>query len=100
MRLYDLLLRLYPTSFRNEYGGEMRALFERRRLQTSGGVARVWLATIGEVIGNALAVHADILKQDMSYVARTPRRSPGFAVTAILIVALGNGATTAAFSVA
>src|SRR5262245_7324674 len=54
MRLYNLLLRCYPASFRNEYGEEMRALFERRRRQTSGaGVARLWLATVGEVIGNA-----------------------------------------------
>ncbi len=31
MRAYDLLLRLYPASFRNEYGEEMRRLFARRR---------------------------------------------------------------------
>jgi predicted permease len=100
MRLYDLLLRCYPASFRNEYGEEMRALFERQRRQTSGaGVARLWLATIAEIVGNAVAVHLDILKQDMSYVARTLRRTPAFAVTAIAIVALGIGATTAAFSV-
>jgi predicted permease len=100
MRLYNLLLRLYPVSFRNEYGDEMRALFERRRRQASGaGVAGLWVATAGEVVANAVAVHLDILKQDVSYVGRTLRRSPGFALTAIAIVALGIGATTAAFSV-
>ena len=57
------------------------------------------LTSASEVIANALAVHLDILKQDLSYVARTLRRAPAFAATAVLIVALGIGATTAAFSV-
>ena len=49
---------------------------------------------------NALSVHWDILKQDLRYTARTLSRAPGFAVTAILVTALGVGANTAAFSVA
>ena len=47
---------------------------------------------------NALAVHWDILKQDLRYTARTLSRARGFALTAIVIVALGVGANTAAFS--
>ena len=55
MRIYNLLLRLYPASFRNEYGEEMRALFARRRRDAAGPVAAagLWLQTIGEVAGNA-----------------------------------------------
>ena len=30
MKFFNLLLRLYPVSFRNEYAGEMRPLFARR----------------------------------------------------------------------
>ena len=100
MKLYNLLLRLYPSSFRNEYGEEMRPLFARRLEQTSGiDLLVLWLSTIGEVFANALAVHLDILKQDLSYTGRVLRRTPGFAITAVLIVAIGVGATTAAFSV-
>jgi predicted permease len=101
MTFYRLLLRLYPASFRNEYGEEMRALFVGRRRRAGGvvGVAALWLSTIAEVAGNAAVVHADILRQDLSYTGRGLRRAPGFAFTAVLIVALGIGATTAAFSV-
>ena len=101
MRVYNMLLRLYPASFRNEYGEEMRALFARRRCDATGPLSAVtlWLQTITEVIGNAALVHWDLLRQDLSYTVRMLRRAPGFAITAVLIVALGIGATTAAFSV-
>ncbi|HEY1911583.1 MAG TPA: ABC transporter permease [Vicinamibacterales bacterium] len=101
MRFYDWLLHCYPTSFRNEYGPEMRSLFARRRLEAQGPLrgAALWISTVAEVAGNAALVHLDILRQDIAYSWRMVRRAPGFAVTAVVIVALGIGATTAAFSV-
>ena len=49
---------------------------------------------------NAPAAQWDILKQDLRYTARTLNRARGFALSAILVAALGVGANTAAFSVA
>jgi putative ABC transport system permease protein len=101
MRIYRLLLRLYPASFRADYGDEMEAIF-RAHLRSASGAARLalWFGVLHEVIMNAPAVHWDILKQDLRYTSRTLIRARGFALTAILVTALGVGANTAAFSVA
>lgn len=100
MRLYSLLLHLYPASFRIEYGEEMRTVFARERRDAEGisGVAALWVSTIFEVAFNAAAVHTDILRQDLKYAARTLADARGFTLTAVLVVALGVGANTAVFS--
>src|SRR5690242_14048620 len=41
----------------------------------------------------------DSLRLELSYAARSLRRAPAFAVTAVLILALGIGMTSAMFSV-
>ena len=98
---YRALLRLLPASFRAEYGGEMSAVFARRRGEARGplGDAVLWAVAAFDVAGTALGVHAEILRQDLGTVARSVRRSPGFATTVVVVAALGVGATTAAFTI-
>lgn len=101
MRWYRALLHLYPRSFRHEYGGEMAAVF-RRELAASGPAWRLVLclsATVDVVKGAALT-HLDILRRDLTSVWRQTRRAPGFAITAVLVIALGTGANSAVFAVA
>jgi putative ABC transport system permease protein len=98
MSLYRILLRLYPASFRAEYGAELLRTFEEAR-QDRGALAS-GLAAIADVVPNALAAHLGILRQDLRFALRGMNRSRGFALTVVLITALGVGANTATFSVA
>lgn len=102
LRLYRALLRLFPASFRHEYGDEMSAVFARDLREASGLVAllALWTRTTIDIVLNAAGVHLDIVRQDIRYSLRSLRRSPGFTITAICVAALGVGATTATFSIA
>jgi putative ABC transport system permease protein len=102
MRLYRALLRLYPGFFRAEYQDELCRAFAARAAEFHGPLRpiAIVLAALADVVPNAFAAHGDVLRQDLVYAARSLRRMPGFALTAILVVALGVGANTAVFSIA
>ena len=101
MRAYDVLLRLLPRSFRSEYAEEMRAIFEGRCRDARGPLATalLWADAASDVTSCAARVHLDILRQDLRYVRRSLGHAPGFALTVVVVAALGVGATTAAFSI-
>uniref|UniRef100_Q024H6 Permease n=1 Tax=Solibacter usitatus (strain Ellin6076) TaxID=234267 RepID=Q024H6_SOLUE len=100
MRLYRALLHLYPAGFRAEYAEDLCALFAVRRSQISNPLVllALWLEAIADTVTSAIPVHLDILRQDLGWAARSLRRTPAFTATAILVAALGIGATTAAFT--
>jgi putative ABC transport system permease protein len=97
-RLYRWLLRLYPESFRAEYGHELTSTFEDSTRGRSGAATAV--AAMRDVVPNAFLAHGRILLQDLRYALRTLNRARGFAVTVVLVTAIGVGANTATFSVA
>ncbi len=94
------LLRLYPASFRAEYAAEMGAMVARRRREVTGplAVAAFWLETVTDSVRAASGAHLDVLRQDLRYGARILRRTPGFTLAAIVVIALALGANTAVFS--
>ena len=102
MKLYRLLLHLYPSSYRAEYGDEMSGIFGEELRQNSGWLARcgLWLAAFVEVFSNAAAVHWEIARRDLRSAVRSLVKSPGFAVTALLLVTIGIGANAAIFTLA
>ena len=99
---YRALLYLYPASFRTEYRHELISVFTERVRTYAGPLRslRAMAAAIGDILPNAAAAHWEILRQDARFAVRSLARTPGFAITAILVVALGVGANAAAFSLA
>ena len=99
MNLYRMLLHLYPSSFRLDYGEEMASIFSLQ-LQTQSGMAKVgfWLSAVAEILANAAALHWEIARRDLRYGVASLLRSPGFTLTAILLVTIGIGANAAIFT--
>jgi predicted permease len=115
---YRILLLLLPRAFRDEYGQELGAVLTRRLEEARSWSARgwIWVVTVFDVFTSALpewrralreeslmsgvrSSGMDEITQNLKYTLRSLAKSPGFAVVAMLTLALGIGANSAIFSV-
>ena len=102
-RLFRLLLRLFPSEFRGDFGDEMSAVFRDARADADAagrlGIVRLWWRTLGGTFKTAPREHLAVLVRDATYGLRLMRKYPLATAAAMLTIALGVGANTAMFTV-
>jgi predicted permease len=96
VRIFDALLRLYPGRFREHFGREMRLAFIDLMRERPG--ALTVLGMYLQVLIDAPREHAYLARQDVTAAVRAMRRHRVIAVTAVVVVVLGIGATTTVFT--
>src|SRR5690606_18631018 len=66
-RLYQLMLCLYPSAFRQEYGDLMMQAFRDMRRDATGrgfsGMVGLWLYLLAETVSRAIIEHRDALRK-------------------------------------
>ena len=63
------------------------------------GAVRLWWDTLRGIATTAPREHFDLLRGDVRYALRNPKRNPGFTVVAALALAVGIGANAAVFTI-
>ncbi len=101
MGAWRLLLHVLPAALRDAQGDEITAMFARD-LAAARGPARVTVivTAVTDLVWNAVLAHVETTTHDLREVWRSARRAPGFAMSVVVVTALGVGAATAAFSLA
>jgi predicted permease len=96
-RRYRWLLWLFPASFREDHQKEiLRVWREERRDTVNDG--RVWRTALKDTLRAAPREYVAAIVQNLAIALRTLRQAPAFAITAVLTLGLGTGATAAVFS--
>ncbi len=102
-RVFRLLLRLFPSEFRGDYGDQMVADFRDQHEDAARhgfSRARLWRATTLDLVRRAPREHLDVLWRDVACALRQIRRRPVVSLGAIATLAIGLGLNTAVFGLA
>lgn len=115
-RMYRILLRAYPPSFRRQYGADMSEMFgvraARARKRGMGALVRLWLSTIWdtlvaapaerlESIGAVMGALFDLTGAiaDVRDSVRRLLRTPAASTLTVLLLAVGIAGNVALFTV-
>ncbi|HUF47215.1 MAG TPA: ADOP family duplicated permease, partial [Vicinamibacterales bacterium] len=96
-RVLRRLVRLLPAEFRADFGQAIEADLDERR--ADGDRRGLVLRDLPTLAWTVMREHVSVLRQDVTYAVRSMRRTPGFTVLAVLMLALGTGVNAAVFSV-
>jgi predicted permease len=97
-RRYRWLLRLLPPSFREDHESELMQVWrDELRDAADDGRSAPWLSAARDTLRVAPREHAATAVRNVRVAIRRLRRTPSFAITAILTLALGTGATASVF---
>jgi len=104
-RWFRLLLRLFPSEFRGDFGDQMAEDFrdQHEDARRKGRLAprwHLWRTTTVDVVRRAPREHLDVLRRDVVYAFRQIARRTLVSAGAIATLAIGLGLNTAVFSLA
>jgi putative ABC transport system permease protein len=101
LKLYRLLLKLYPAGFRDDFAGPMEREFRDELAESSGpfALAKLWVRLLADLTVSIPLQFSREVFQDARHTLRLWANRPWQTGFAILALAIGIGANTGVFSV-